>query len=135
MINRLIVTSLGRLLGMAQPAQQLALRQLHHETCSAVSVPDADRDVKLLGDAIHVVEVQVISSSAPGALPPEHFDRPCTSSFAPGGFVVSHLGIICVTTALPAALQPHVACEPARGIEPRPPPYQGGMLAVVTKQA
>ncbi len=25
--------------------------------------------------------------------------------------------------------------EPARGIEPRPPPYRGGVLAVVTKQA
>jgi hypothetical protein len=29
----------------------------------------------------------------------------------------------------------HVRMEPARGIEPRPPPYQGGMLTVATKQA
>ena len=36
----------------------------------------------------------------------------------------------------PVSTQPrHVRMEPARGIEPRPPPYQGGMLTVATKQA
>ena len=34
-----------------------------------------------------------------------------------------------------AELQPHVLNEPARGVEPRLPPYRGGVLTAVTKQA
>lgn len=34
-----------------------------------------------------------------------------------------------------AELQPHVLTEPARGVEPRLPPYRGGVLTVATKQA